>query len=482
MAFCIWIAGLFLFTFSFNAPAAHGQESPLDAYLHEGLTNNLSLQEQQFDVEKSFRAMDEARGLFFPEVSIEARYSRAGGGRQISFPVGDLLNPVYNTLNDMLSQQGELPIFPQLDNQDIGFLRDREQESKIRLIQPLFRPAILHNYRLQQHLLGSEEAALSAYKQLLMRDIKAAYYNYLKAEKATGILDAARDLVDENLRVNERLVEYDKATQDAVYRARAEMLAVAQQQRESEKNRDLAQSYFNFLLNRPFEETIDQADERLLMAAVETPAARLIPASATVSAPSAQAAFTRLALQNRYELKQLEAAISASNAAVKISQSDLLPGVAFALDLGIQGADYGFAGDRSFYMASVVFSWKLFNGFQNKNRVQQARIESQKLTTQHEALQQQIKLQVQEAFDNLEVARESYATAQQRVTASSEGYRLVSRRYDEGMANQVTFLDARTTLTEAEINLNLTRYDVLIRMAELEYAVAVNQVPGTANQ
>lgn len=448
------------------------QERPLDEYIEDGLENNLALQQQAFDLEKSFASLSEARGLFFPEVSFEARYSRAGGGRQISFPVGDLLNPVYSTLNDMLAQ----PVFPQLDNQEISFLREREQESKVRIIQPIFRPAILHNYRLQQHLAASQEASVEAYRQALTRDIKVAYYNYLKADRAVQIYDAAGTLVEENLRVNQRLAAYEKVTQDAVYRARAEVLEVAQLHREAEKNRDLARSYFNFLLNRPFEEAITHEEENALLAAVVSPPARLIPASSEINLPSAQAAFAKLAVQNRYELKQLQSAIQASQSAVKISRSDLLPGVALAVDLGIQGEDYGFTGDQSFYMASVVLSWKLFNGFQNRTRIQRARIESQKLQTQHEELQRQIELQVQEAFDNYEVARESYQTAGQRLEASSEGYRLVSRRYDEGMANQVTFLDARTNLTESELSLNIAQYDVLIRMAELEYVTAVERV------
>ncbi len=453
------------------------QHRPLDEYVTEGLENNLALQQQAFDLEKSFGALEEARGLFFPEISVEARYSRAGGGRQISFPVGDLLNPVYSTLNDMLVQQGNLPVFPNIDNEEISFIRDREQESKVRIIQPLFKPAILHNYRLQQHLATSQEASLEAYRQLLKRDIKVAYYNYLKSERATDIYNAARDLVDENVRVNQRLVDYEKVTQDAVHRARAEMFAVSQQQSEAEKNRDLARSYFNFLLNRPFEEPIQQTDEQFLVASINRPA-RVVPAALTITPgnarPAAQKAFQQLALENRYELRQLEAAMLASNAAVKISKSSFLPGIALAVDLGMQGTEYGFGGDRSFYMASVVLSWKLFNGFQNRAKVQQARIENQRLHTRHEELQRQIQLQVQEAYDNLEVARKTYLTATQRLEASSEGYRLVARRYDEGLANQVVFLDARTTLTEAEVNLNMTRYDVLIRMAELEYAAAVD--------
>nr|MBX2818582.1 TolC family protein [Rhodothermaceae bacterium] len=95
--------------------------------------------------------------------------------------------------------------------------------------------------------------------------------------------------------------------------------------------------------------------------------------------------------------------------------------------------------------------------------------------TQYEELELQIQLQVQEAYDNLDVALESLKTAEERLKSSREGYRIVARQYDEGMSNQVTFLDARTTLTEAELNLNITRYDVLIRQAELEYVTAIRQ-------
>ena len=37
--------------------------------------------------------------MFLPDISMNARYTVARGGRIIEFPVGDLLNPVYITLN-----------------------------------------------------------------------------------------------------------------------------------------------------------------------------------------------------------------------------------------------------------------------------------------------------------------------------------------------------------------------------------------------
>ncbi len=457
---------------------AYGQgEDPLDRYLREGLNNNLALEQQNLDLEKNLAALQEARGLFFPSLSLQARYSRAGGGRQIEFPVGDLLNPVYSTLNDLLAAQGMPAGFPTLENQDIAFLRSREQETLVRVIQPLYQPAILHNYRLQQHLASSQAASVNAYREVLKRDIQVAYYSYLKAEKAIEILDAAELLVGENLRVNERLYANERVTQDAVFRARTERLALLQQRREAEKDRDLARSYFNFLVNRPLDRGIERVEEAALLAVFEpsdvrAPAA-LLPVAQTDRAGIQQDMLKDAALQNRYELQQLDAAIDASQSAVALSRAAFLPGVSFALDLGIQGQDYGFTGDRSFYLASVVLEWKLFNGFQNRSKLEQARLETQRLRTQQDELQKQIQLQVQEAYDNFAVALESLKTAEERLITAREGYRIVSRQYEEGLSNQVTFLDARTSLTEGELNLNITRYDALIRRAELEYATAI---------
>ena len=451
----------------------HAQKAdPLEAYVAEGLQDNLALRQRALDLEKSLQAMQEARGMFFPALSVQARYSRAGGGREIEFPVGDLLNPVYGTLNDILAAQGQPAGFPTIENESIPFLRSREQETLVRVIQPLYQPAILHNYRLQRHLTSAQEAAVEAYKAVLTRDLKVAYYSYLQAEGAVEILDAAGSLVEENLRVNERLFQFERVTRDAVYRARSEELAVVQQQREAARDRDLARSYFNFLLNRALDEPIERVDEDVFLANTGTQA-YLSPASVEGRVSTQQEILQQWAVDNRYELKQLDAAIRASESAINVSRSAFLPGVSLAMDLGIQGEDYGFTGGSSFYMASVVLEWTIFNGFQNRSRLQQAQIETQRLRTQHDELQRQIQLQVQEAYDNLEVALETLKTAEERLLSSREGYRIVSRQYEEGMSNQVSFLDARTTRTEAELNVNITRYEVLIRKAELEYATAI---------
>src|SRR5690606_13226266 len=81
-------------------------ETVVADYVAEGLRSNLALQGESLEVEKAAEALAEARANFFPQLSFEARYTRADGGRVIDVPLGTALNPVYSTLNDLLVAQG----------------------------------------------------------------------------------------------------------------------------------------------------------------------------------------------------------------------------------------------------------------------------------------------------------------------------------------------------------------------------------------
>ena len=54
-------------------------------------------------------------------------------------PLGQALNPAYQTLNDLLVAQGQQPQFPVVQDETIAFLREREQDTRITLRMPLLR-------------------------------------------------------------------------------------------------------------------------------------------------------------------------------------------------------------------------------------------------------------------------------------------------------------------------------------------------------
>ncbi len=452
----IWISCILLFTG--GAPAQeYSHYTVLDAYIKEALQNNLALKQKRFDFRKSMQALREARGMFFPSIGIEARYSRAGGGRTIDFPLGDLMNPVYRTLNDILIGLGQPPRpFPILENQTIPFLREREHDTKIRAVQPIFQPVIYYNYRMKNNLQQINANEIAVYTRQLIQDVKKAYFNILKTEYLVRLLVQTSEVVEENLRISQKLYENDKATREVVYRAQAEKSKIEQNILEAKNQRQIAKFYFNFLLNRQLDSPVTLIEDLNLSGFL---------------IPDVRQAWQK-ALKQREELKQMEEAIKAADNSGKIAKASFLPALNLVADFGYQGEEYRFGKEDDYWMVSGILQWNLFKGFQDDARRQQAYIEKNKLETQMRQLKLQIRLQVQEALNRVITAKKSITVAEERVTSAQESFKIVEKKYREGMAAHVEFLDARSAMTRAEINRLIAYYEYLIYQAELERVTA----------
>lgn len=112
------------------APALSRAQGTLDSLLRAGLDSNLGLRQQSIALERSFAALREARGLFLPSLSLLADYTYADGGRKIDIPVGDLMNPVYSTLNQLTQSNA----FPQIANVSEQFLPNDFHDTRLRLL------------------------------------------------------------------------------------------------------------------------------------------------------------------------------------------------------------------------------------------------------------------------------------------------------------------------------------------------------------
>ena len=433
----------------------------IDAYVQEGLRSNLALRAQTLEVERAQAALDGARARWFPEASFAARYSRSEGGRTIDLPLGDALNPAYQTLNDLLVAQGQQPQFPVVQNETIAFLREHEQDTRITVRMPLLNAAIPAAVRAQRESLSASEYARESVGRRLKRDITVGYLNWLSAVRTQGIVDASLALLNENLRVNDSLHRNGKVTQDQVLRARAELLAVTQQSREARNGAAQARSYLNFLLNRPLDTPLEDAEL----------------GTAVNATTRALTELRQAALHNRPELAQLAALSRASEAATRVARADRWPTLSLGADGGIQGEDYQFGRGSNFATISLLINWTFFDGGARRAAVRQADATARKTATQLTELTQQVQLEVQQSLDRLETSADSLATADARAEAARAAFRIASRKRDEGVISQVEFIDARSSLTSAELNLNVTRFDVLARQAELDYATAAGNLP-----
>jgi outer membrane protein TolC len=439
-------AALLLFTFA--TPLAGQANDPLGGYVRQAMEGNLELRQERLAADRAGAQVREARGLFLPSVTLDSRYSEMSGGMNI----GDLVNPAYGALNELTGTNR----FPT----DVDARLPLAAETRLRIAQPLYQPAIAENHRLRRTLRDLQGHALGAATRQLAADVQTAYLDYARAARVVELYRSTLPLLDENLRVAERLVARGTATPDAVLRARAERGETQQALAEAEVRNQAALRRFNQLLNRDLDTPVEVLPDSALAFAM------------TVDEDEA----VRRALAGREELRQSDAGIAAAESQLRLAGAARLPTVALAVDYGFQGRDYRPSADEDFAMASLVVQWNAFNGGQTGARRQQARIAADQARTGRAQAEQQIELQVRTAFRAAQVARGAIATAEDRLAAARRTYELVERRYQEGIAPQIEFIDARTAFTSAGLNLILTRYDYAARWVEVERAAALRQL------
>jgi outer membrane protein TolC len=427
----------------------------LDRYVEEGLTSNLQLQQKALAVDKSLAALKEAKGMFYPQLSFQASYTLAGGGRVIAFPVGDLLNPVYNTLNQMLGEDA----FPKVENVNEQFLPNDFHETKLRLIQPVFNQQLSINKRLQ--IASGELAAqqVEQYRSTLIREIKTAYFNYLQSLEAIKVYESTETVLQEVVRVNKRLVEKNKQTHDVLYQAEYQLIDNELQKANSLAANKTAQAYFNFLLNREAAASII-VDSTLVLGGEQASRENLL----------------ETAVKERPELELINRAKAINGLQKDLYQAEALPSLNAVVDLGYQGFGYTFNRDQDFWLGQVALNWNLFQGFQRKARMEQSAIEAQRLEKSELELKRQFELQIQQAWYELEAATQSLQSARAGLKAASAAFRITDRKYQEDQASWLQWNESRSALTRAQHSLSNARYTFLNKQVALQFAA------GTLNQ
>jgi outer membrane protein TolC len=122
-------------------------------------------------------------------------------------------------------------------------------------------------------------------------------------------------------------------------------------------------------------------------------------------------------------------------------------------------------------LASLVLRFNMFSGGADQAGVAGARAVEREAHASRTLQEQTIRFEVQQALQDLELNQASLSTAAKRVEAAAGAFRIASRKRDLGQINQAEFIDSRRALTDAQLNLNVTRFAALGSLAELEYAL-----------
>lgn len=443
-AFILLVSGLLMGGFvQAQSPNA------LDSYVRQGLERNIVVQQKSISLERAMLSLKMANGMFAPSVSLLGNFTSGEGGRSISFPIGDIMNPVYTTLNQLTASDQ----FPQLENVNTNFFPRNFYDVRARTSMPLLNTDLIYNKKIRGQQVLLQEYEVQVYQRELVRNIKVAYFNYLSAREGVVIYQSALTRAQEGKRVNESLLANGKGLPAYVLRSQAEIENIKAQLVDAERQVENGRLYFNFLLNREGTEEINTD---------------FVPELSTVTTLLAEDAVPT----QREELLQIKTAQELNQQVLKMNKLFWAPRVSGFVDLGAQAENLEYSSKANYYLYGFQLEMPLFAGFTNRHKISQSRLDVRNAELNVDQVNRQLRLSTEVSRNALVSAFQNYQSAQKQLEAAQSYQRLIEKGYKEGVNTFIEAVDARNQLTSAELLVRVNLYRVLVAEASLERETA----------
>ncbi|MFM1780668.1 MAG: hypothetical protein RJB49_962 [Bacteroidota bacterium] len=423
-----------------------GQKSVLDEYVATAFQQNITLQQKTIQVEKAMIALKTAQSLYQPTVAFQGGYQSGQGGRSIAFPVGDLLNPVYSTLNALTKSTA----FPQIANVETNFFPRDFYDVKVQTTMPLYNKDISYNKQIQEQSISLQREDVSLYKRELVKQIKTAYFQYLLSLGLQKVYDNALNLAVEGKKVNEKLLANGKGLPAYLLRSDSEIANIQAQMADAAKQSQAAQMYFNFLLNRELraEIRIDFEVEKALTAVYAvTPGVR-------------------------EELALLSKSIGLQETVLKMNEAFYLPKLNGFVNLGSQATLANINSKSAYYFLGLQMDIPIFTGKRNLYKIKQTQLDIASAKNAYDLSSKQFNMAAEIAQKNVQSSLVSFQASTKSYEAASAYLRLIEKGYKEGVSTYLETVDARNQWMNATINYQLKQFNVLIAAAAYEREAA----------
>lgn len=325
--------------------------------------------------------------------------------------------------------------------------------------QPLFTGgALLANY--EASLIGMEMARLEEriMAENIILDTSVSYYAIGKAERLREVARQTLEQLTAHRDVANYYFSAGLIAKNDLLHAEVELAGGRQLLLRAENALALAEARFNTLLRRDL-------SARVLI--------EKLPPQEGIEWSLAQC--LEIAMQNRPELKVYDLRTKQAMSMVKLAKSEYLPSVNLVGNYARYGDDPSVSGsnyrDQESWQVMAVANWNFWEWGKTKNRVDLSRARENQARYARENLQDQLALEVQNAYLQLDEARKQIAVAETALTAAEENLRISRERYLEQVATSTEVIDASTRLTRVNSDYYNALGDYHISRAKLKRAM-----------
>jgi len=333
------------------------------------------------------------------------------------------------------------------------------------LTQPLFQGFGIT----AQYGMAKEQRNVASYRKTetrlnLVRNIRNAFIQTLLGQRALQVAEASVAQLEAHLKDAEAFFGQGLTPRNDVLKAEVALANAKQQKTRAAKRLVILRAELNRLLDLDEKTKLDLAEWSKMPA----------PDDRTDEVPPLEELSVR-AERTRPELAAISASIRETEEGARYAGSTGYPRFSlFTLYYreggNFQASENDFANDHN-AAVGVRVDWNLFEGGRMRAEMNQWHHRGAALKQREQDLLQQIRLEVKDSYEQLQVARTNLATARVAVKQAEENLRITTLQYQEQIVISTEVLDAEVYLTQARTNYYQALYGYQLAWADLERAL-----------
>jgi outer membrane protein len=417
------------------------QPLTLDQAVEYGLDHNPLLHAAEQDLRAADQGVSAARAGFLPR--LDTHYS-------------------YTNWRDKPFAKVEQQVGPAVEFQTADTNLNHWQAE---LTQPLFQ-----GFRTTaQYGMAEEQRNIAGYRKTetrlnLVRNIRSAFIQVLLGQRTLQVAEASVAQLQAHLKDAEAFFAQGLTPRNDVLKAEVALANAKQQETRAAKRLVILRAQLNRLLG------LDERTELALAEWSKMPA----PDDGTEEVPPLQELWVR-AERTRPELAAISASIRETKEGARLAGSTGYPRFSLFTLYYREGGNFlasenDFANEHN-AAVGVRVDWNLFEGGRMRAEIMQWYHKRAALEQREQDLLKQVLLEVEDAYEQLQVAKTNLATARVAVKQAEENLRITTLQYQEQIVISTEVLDAEVYLTQARTNYYQALYGYQLAWADLERAV-----------
>lgn len=330
---------------------------------------------------------------------------------------------------------------------------------EINLTQPVFTgfglTAQLNISRMDRQI---SEYRLEEARLNVIRDVQQGFLQTLLSEKLLQVAGDNVKSLEVHLRNAEAQYEQGLSARNDALKAEVALAQARQQERSAAKQLVLLRSRLNQLLDLDLQAHLDLSEEDIQ----------------PHTAPPMEELYS-MAEKRRPEYLLLETSVRQTEEGLTAAKSRYYPHVSLFGQYYREGEDFlaetnNFTNDQN-ASVGVRVDWNWFEGGKTDAAAKEWRYRQASLEEKRSDLKQQIRLQVEDAYEQLKVAEANIETARTALEQARENERMTSLQYQEQLVIFLEVLNAEVFVAQSRADYYQALYGYQLAWADLERAV-----------